>query len=162
MGGCHSGVAGGVYDWQPAAGAGGDYQETVHVKRGDRGSALPKMPTGTTWKAGAVVEAAWTLKAWHGGGYQYRLCPAGHELDEDCFQNTPVPFATNASMLRWGGASGAKQRCAVGKYEDCYVPFEAIDVSVGTLPKGSAWRKGPIPSAPWSRSSTGSSYAPPW
>ena len=62
------GVAGGVYDWQPAAGAGGDYQETVNVKRGDRGSALPKMPTDTTWAAGSAVEVAWTLKAWHGGG----------------------------------------------------------------------------------------------
>ena len=32
----------------------------------------------------------------------------------------------------------------VGKYENCHVAFEAVDVSVGTLPKGSAWRKGAI------------------
>ena len=37
-----SSVAGGVYEWQKAAGAGGDYQETVNVKRGDLGSKLPK------------------------------------------------------------------------------------------------------------------------
>ena len=49
----------------------------------------------------------------------------------------------------------------VGKYENCHVAFEAVDVSVGTLPKGSSWRKGPIPSAPWSREATGSSFPPP-
>ena len=156
------GVAGGVYDWQPAAGAGGDYQETVNVKRGDRGSSLPPMPTGTTWAAGSTVEVAWTLKAWHGGGYQFRLCKADSELDEACFQASPVPFAGNSSMLRWDGVDGAKQRCEIGNFTNCYVPFEAVDVSVGTLPTGSAWRKGPIPSAPWSRPSTGSAFAPPW
>ena len=62
------GVAGGVYQWQPAAGAGGDYQQTVNVRRGDMGSKLPPMPTGTSWAAGAEVSVAWTLKAWHGGG----------------------------------------------------------------------------------------------
>ena len=41
------GVAGGVYQWQPAAGAGGDYQQTVNVRRGDMGSKLPPMPTDT-------------------------------------------------------------------------------------------------------------------
>ena len=43
------GVAGGVYDWQGAAAAGGDYAPTVHAQRGDMGSKLPKAPSGTTW-----------------------------------------------------------------------------------------------------------------
>ena len=67
------GVAGGVYQWQPAAAAGGDYQRTAHAQRGDLGSKLPRMPTGTTWTAGSVVSVAWTLKAWHGGGYHLRV-----------------------------------------------------------------------------------------
>lgn len=154
------GVAGGVYDWQPAAAAGGDYQQTVNVKRGDLGSRLPKMPTGTNWAAGSEVEVAWTLKAWHGGGYQFRLCPADRDLNEDCFQSQPIAFASNASMLRWGGTGGNDNKCEPGKYENCHVSFEALDVSVGTLPEGSAWRKGPIPSAPWSRPATGASFPP--
>jgi len=27
------------------------------------------------WKAGSVVETIWNVRANHGGGYQYRLCP---------------------------------------------------------------------------------------
>lgn len=64
------GVAGGVFQWQHAAGAGGDYASTVNAQRGDLGSKLPKAPSGTVWDAGEVVEVAWTQKAWHGGGYQ--------------------------------------------------------------------------------------------
>ena len=55
------GVAGGVYQWQGAAAAGGDYSSTVHAVRGDMGSQLPKAPTGTTWTAGETVEVAWTV-----------------------------------------------------------------------------------------------------
>ena len=62
------GVAGGVYQWQGAAAAGGDYQPTVFAQRGDLGSKLPKAPTDTVWTAGETVEVAWTHKAWHGGG----------------------------------------------------------------------------------------------
>jgi|EP01047_Picozoa_sp_COSAG01_P002531 hypothetical protein len=57
------GVAGGVYQWQGAAAAGGDYQPTINAKRGDLGSKLPRAPSGTVWKAGEVVEVAWTHKA---------------------------------------------------------------------------------------------------
>ena len=69
------GVAGGVYQWQGAAAAGGDYHPTVHAVRGDMGSkVLPKAPTGTVWTAGSEVEVAWTHKAWHGGNW--RLAPS--------------------------------------------------------------------------------------
>eukprot|EP01046_Picozoa_sp_COSAG06_P018662 COSAG06_NODE_1307_length_9916_cov_99.462361_2_plen_115_part_00 len=62
------GVAGGVYQWQGAAAAGGDYHPTVNAQRGDLGSKLPRAPSGTVWTAGETVEVAWTHKAWHGGG----------------------------------------------------------------------------------------------
>ena len=52
------------------------------------------------WKAGAAVEVAWNQKAWHGGGYSYRLCPAEKELTEECFQANPLDFVGNSS-LRW-------------------------------------------------------------
>ena len=159
------GVAGGVYQWQPAAAAGGDYQPTPNARRGDLGSKLPRLAkgTGTVWTAGSEVTVAWTLKAWHGGGYQYRLCPAGDALDEDCFQRHPVPFASRRSALRWGGAGGDARVCSgqPGGYVNCHVPFNATDVSVGTLPAGSAWRKGAIAAAPWSHPQTGSRFEPP-
>ena len=62
------GVAGGVLPGQGPAAAGGDYQTTIHAKRGDLGSSLPPRPTGVEWKAGEVVEVSWVQKAWHGGG----------------------------------------------------------------------------------------------
>ena len=42
------------------------------------------------------------------GGYQYRLCPLGSTLNEECFFKTPVPFADHTSVLRWGGV-GSRQ-----------------------------------------------------
>ena len=69
------------------------------------GSKLPPLETGTVWKVGSDVEVAWALKAWHGGGYGYRLCEVGKELDEECFQSMHLDFVGNSS-LRWGGIGG--------------------------------------------------------
>ena len=49
---------------------------TTNAKLADKGSTLKPMPSGTVWVAGDDVEVAWVQKAWHGGGYSYRLCPA--------------------------------------------------------------------------------------
>ena len=68
---------------------------------------------------------------------QYRLCPAGQKLDEACFQQTPLPFADGTSLLRWGGVGGKALR------------FNATDVSIGTVPAGSTWRRSPLPRGPW-------------
>eukprot|EP00051_Salpingoeca_urceolata_P005916 m.78800 g.78800 ORF g.78800 m.78800 type:complete len:112 (+) comp14598_c0_seq5:73-408(+) len=61
---------------------------------------LPPAPSGTVWKAGDVVETAWSIRANHGGGYQYRLCPSNETLTEECFQARPIPFAEKMA-LRW-------------------------------------------------------------
>jgi len=154
------GTAGGVYQWQGPAAAGGDYAPTVHAQRGDLGSELPPQPTGTIWTAGAEVEVAWTHKAWHGGGYQYRLCSAHEHLTEECFQRHPLPFANGKSALRWGG-HGVSRTCAKGEFTDCVVRFDATDVGGElVLPVNSTWRKGPIPRAPWAWSHTGASFEP--
>ena len=58
-------------------------------------------------------------------------------------QAHPVPFADHQSSLRWGGV-GAEQ-----------IWFNATEVSEGTLPKGSTWRRGPIPRAPWGWAGSG-------
>jgi hypothetical protein len=93
---------------------------------GDLGSKLPHTPSGVQWTAGAAVEVAWTLQANHGGGYSYRLCPLGQELDEECFKRLPLDFV-GPSAFRWGGRGGRKMM------------FNSSRVSTGTSPEGSMW-----------------------
>lgn len=131
------GTAGGRLPGQGPGTAGADYRPTIHAKRGDLGSKVLKpAPSGTVWTTGQHVEVAWTVKAFHGGGYQYRLCPLDHELNEACFQSTPLKYVGQSS-LRWGGVGGER------------LYFNATDVSVGTVPIGSTWRKNPVPRGPW-------------
>eukprot|EP00038_Savillea_parva_P031980 m.92554 g.92554 ORF g.92554 m.92554 type:complete len:391 (-) comp9961_c0_seq3:1265-2437(-) len=72
----------------------GAYNTTIYAKQGDLGSVVLKpRPSGTVWKRGAVEKARWEYTASHGGGYQYRLCPANKPLTEDCFKAMPLRFA---------------------------------------------------------------------
>lgn len=41
---------------------------------------------------GNCRKVAWGIAANHGGGYQYRLCPADADPTEECFQKTPLDF----------------------------------------------------------------------
>jgi len=97
------------------------------------GTALPPMDTGVKWKLGGVAEVAWTIENNHGGGYSYRLCPAGEPLTEACFQRTPLDFVTDAQGLVFQGTSS-------------HLPVEGTFVTEGTTPRGSMWAKLPIPS----------------
>ena len=133
-----------------AAGPGGHgavYRNTSHAKQGDLGSAvLGALNTNTTWSAGDTVEVSWAITANHGGGYQYRLCPAGEPLNEACFQKTPLPFDRSRKQLfRWGGLDGTKAW------------FDGDYVSEGTNPPGSTWVKNPIPR---NDGFTGAGFAP--
>lgn len=89
-----------VYDPCGRAGGGprptsgkGEYVTTAYAKLGDLGSKLPTMPSGAVWQAGSVVEALWSVRANHGGGWQFRLCPSSSALTEECFQQTYVCHA---------------------------------------------------------------------
>ena len=70
----------------------------------------------------------------HGGGYQYRLCPKSEEPTEACFQRHPLEFVGKTTTIR--KSSGNKTA------PDFEIP--AMDVNVGTSPKGSFWRRNPI------------------
>ena len=94
------------------------------------GSALPKMPSGAVWKVGSTVETMWSLRANHGGGYQYRLCPLNSPLTEACMQQTPVPFAADSKLMLGNGTM---------------MQLNSTFVSKGTLPAGSTWQMNPIP-----------------
>jgi len=108
----------------------GVYTTTKFAKVGDMGSKLPKLPSGAVWKAGSTVEAKWSIRANHGGGWQYRLCPLKSNLTEACFQETPVPFAGDSSLRL---ANGTK------------IKLKSTFVSEGTLPAGSTWQMNPVP-----------------
>ena len=130
------GVAGGRVPGMGPGIEGADYHSTPNAPRGMRGSALPRRPTGTVWKAGSSVEVAFTVKASHGGGYQYRLCPANGSLTEECFQQRPLDFVGQQSM-RWGGVGGEQ------------IWFNGTYVTEGTTPPNSMWSRLPVPRAPW-------------
>jgi len=81
------------------------FVNTSHAVQGDLGSKiLPKSPTGVKWKAGTTVEAKWSLRANHGGGYIYRLCPLSEALSEACFQKYPLDFARE-TYLEWSNGT---------------------------------------------------------
>jgi hypothetical protein len=72
----------------------GAFNATRFAKQGDLGTrVLAPRPSGTVWKRGSVVTTRWQQTAAHGGGYQYRLCPASEPLTEACFQKTVLEFA---------------------------------------------------------------------
>ena len=129
------GVAGGRAPCGPNGCPGaGVFTTTALAKQGDLGShVLPKSPSGTVWRAGDTVEVSWGIRANHGGGYQFRICPADQPLTEECMQKTPLPFAHGRqSLLRYKNGTSAAS-------------FAPVDVDTGTNPKGSAWRMNPIP-----------------
>lgn len=88
----------------------------------------------TGWLKGATEEVAWASKAWHHGGYTYRLCKLPKEgrlgLTEECFQQNILSFATNHTMVRLAGKEN------IGHWEK----YKQKDVREGTHPEGSVWR----------------------
>jgi hypothetical protein len=46
----------------------------------------------------------WSLRANHGGGYQFRLCLLGAELTEACFQQAPRMRTSIVCTTGGGGA----------------------------------------------------------
>lgn len=100
-----------------------------------KGSEVLPEGRATVWKAGGLADVSWSIAAQHGGGYQYRLCPkkAGVPLTEECFQAHPLAFAGDHHFVRFNDGS---------------VPtfhINATELSTGTLPAGSTWRRNPIP-----------------
>ena len=79
---------------------------------------------------------------------QYRLCPLGSKLDEECFQKTPLAFEGNSS-LRFGGKGGER------------VYFNTTARGWETRgAEGGIWRKNPIPRGPWDWRAYGPSFEP--
>ncbi len=78
----------------------GAYNTTIFAKQGDLGSkVLPPRPSGTVWRRGQTATVRFEQTAGHGGGYQYRLCPASEPLTEACFQKLPLQFAKEVGVF---------------------------------------------------------------
>lgn len=108
------------------------FHDTEFARMGDLGSrVLKSAPSGTVWTVGAQVEVSWGIRYNHGGGYQYRLCPAGEDLTEACFRRNPLDFVRNKQALEWKNGT----RLAIN----------GTFVDKGTLPAGSTWAMNPIP-----------------
>lgn len=136
------GVAGGRLHGQGAGCAGASFQNSSFAKMGDVGSRLPPLDSGTVWVAGSSVEVGWTVMANHGGGYAYRLAPADAPLTEEAFRQMPLQFV-GPSILRWDGNKSSQLE---------FDPkTRGWETNEGTIPKGSSWRKNPIPSGIWQR-----------
>jgi len=106
------------------------------VPKAASGVDLPPVGNGPVWTRCSTVEAGWALYANHAGGYSYRLCKVpedGSDVTEACFQQTPLSFVGNTTEIRY--ADNAKPS----------VTIPAVTTSVGTFPKGSMWRKNPVP-----------------
>ena len=78
------------------------------------------------------MQVSWGIRYNHGGGYQYRLCPASEELTEACFQRTPLEFDRSKQYLVWN--SGTRWRNTL-----------AVFVDRGVVPPNSTWARNPIP-----------------
>jgi len=103
------------------------------VKQGFDGRKWPATEPRYKWKKGTSQEVSWSVHANHGGGYQYRLCPVGSDLTEECFQKNPLKFTEDVSYIQYG--KNLTNRTSI----------PALTLSVGTNPKGSQWRRNPIP-----------------
>jgi len=124
------GLAGGT-PWGDNVPEWGEYVNTTNAKHGDRGSELPPLPTKTVWRSGETAEVTWQITANHGGGYQYRLCPEGRPLTEECFQETPLEFDIEKQALQWNNGTR--------------MPIKGTFVTEGVVPEGSMWAMNPIP-----------------
>ena len=89
------------------------------------------------------MHVSWSITANHGGGYQYRLCPEGHKLTEECFQRMPLNFTGQQGFV-W--ADGTDHW------------FNGTYVTQGTLPAGSMWARNPLPRN--DTANTGASFPP--
>jgi len=87
----------------------------------------------TEIEAGSWQDVAWYSNGAHAGGYTYRLCKLNplygkKGITEECFARNVLKFATNYTMMRWGGG------------DKTWFKVEQNDLTEGTYPPGSAWR----------------------
>lgn len=93
---------------------------------------LPMDMSPPVWVAGQNTTITWSIVANHGGGFQYRLCPANGSLTEECFQSNVLEFAGDTQDV-------------VDPSGKVVSVIKAIRTNKGTWPKGSTWTRNPVP-----------------
>jgi hypothetical protein len=156
------GVVGGSDQLDPNSNSGWVIKGT---QLGQDGRMLKELPQEKpVWKAGSAVNVSWALNANHGGGYQYRLAKKSLFPSEAEFQRMPIEFASSTNFVKFCDANKhlhVAQKCCSSdadlrknppceqEYKPCSeegaISFEALDVSEGTTPPNSVWRRNPIP-----------------
>ena len=128
------GFAGGT-PWLPEGPEAGDYTTTKYAHHGMAGTELKPLPTGSqaTWTIGGTAEVTWQVDNNHGGGYAYRLCPAGDPLTEACFQQNHLDFVPAEQSIVFPNGSMVN------------IADSAVFVDEGTTPAGSMWSMIPFP-----------------
>jgi len=106
----------------------------------DSGYPASKLPvqdpnSWNQWIAGSVAQVAMGLRANHGGGYQYRLCPADSDLNEACFQSNPLQYVNNTSTLFWIAPESGKASTPLT------INATRLEVNSAT----NVWTKNPVP-----------------
>jgi len=130
------GQAGGKYAITPMGGDSVFYNTSI-ARMGDLGSKVLPATLAShtpTWVAGSHVDVAWGMRFNHGGGYQYRLCPADAPLTEECFQAHPLDFVRGAQAIVWNNGTRRPIQGMFVDGSDCPV-----------VPAGSTWARNPIP-----------------
>lgn len=116
---------------------GSPYIDTPIARQGDLGTTLPQHPTGIVWRSGGRAEVKLSVRANHGGGYQWRLCAASRPLTEACFQQTPLNF-TRRTWLEFRNGSR--------------VAYDGVYLAEGTATPyhsaNSTWALNPFPWTP--------------
>ena len=100
------------------------------VRQGDLGTTLPRNPTGVVWRSGGRAEVKLSVRANHGGGWSFRLCPANQPLTEACMQQTPLDFAARTFLEFRNGSR---------------LEINGIYLTTGTFPPHSMWALNPLP-----------------
>ena len=130
------GVAGGEHAWQKMGGE-SVFANTSFASKGMHGSQhLRPTPREDRpiWKAGSSAEVAWGVRYNHGGGYAYRLCPAGEPITEACFQAHHLEFDRTKQALKW---NDGKTTYPMGD--------KAVFVDGDVTSNGGTWARNPVP-----------------
>jgi len=100
-------------------------------------------PYVTTWERGTNQEVFWKSKAFHRGGYAYRLCKVNNgkiwEVTEECFQNGHLKFAGDITWTYYDVHGDEPWN------PDNWVAQPIIKTNEGTTPEGSEWVKIDLP-----------------
>jgi len=125
--------------WKPGCGGYvGGKPALSHYKDGFFGT-----PKVTTWERGTNQEVYWESKAYHRGGYAYRLCKVKNgkiwKVTEKCFQNGHLKFAGDTTWTYYASRDGPFN-------PDNFEAQPIVKTNIGTKPEGSEWAKVNLPS----------------